>query len=160
MIKNVKKKNQNITKKYRIKYYKNNELKIKKRNQNRYRNNKIKHIAQVAKNTKKRLKTDPIFKFGHNTRCMVNLSFRRCGLKKSLKTEKIICCSLDFFKNHIISQFQQGMTLKNYGKWEIDHKIPLETAKTEDDVIKLCHFSNLQPMWKIENREKSSKILF
>ena len=33
----------------------------------------------------------------------------------------------------------------NYG-WDIDHKIPISSAKTEEDVIKLNHYSNLQPL--------------
>ena len=40
----------------------------------------------------------------------------------------------------------------NYG-WDIDHIIPLDTAKTEEDVIRLNHYSNLQPLCSKINRD-------
>jgi hypothetical protein len=52
------------------------------------------------------------------------------------------------------------MTFDNHGVngWHIDHIIPL-SAKTEEEIIKLCHYTNLQPLWAEENRAKSNKIL-
>ena len=41
---------------------------------------------------------------------------------------------------------------------QIDHIIPISSGKTEDEVIKLCHYSNLQPLWAEENLLKSDKI--
>ena len=40
---------------------------------------------------------------------------------------------------------------KDYG-WDIDHIIPLSKAKIEDDVIKLNHYTNLQPLCSYINR--------
>ena len=39
----------------------------------------------------------------------------------------------------------------NYG-WDMDHIIPLKTGKTEEDIIKLNHYSNLQPLCSYTNR--------
>jgi hypothetical protein len=39
----------------------------------------------------------------------------------------------------------------NYG-WDIDHIIPLSSAITEDDVYKLNHHKNLQPLCSYTNR--------
>jgi len=39
----------------------------------------------------------------------------------------------------------------NYG-WDIDHIIPISSAKTEDDIIKLNHYTNLQPLCSKLNR--------
>ena len=43
--------------------------------------------------------------------------------------------------------------------WHIDHITPLSLAKTEDDVHKLCHYTNLQPLWCNENYKKGTKVL-
>jgi len=52
------------------------------------------------------------------------------------------------------------MSWKNYGRkgWEIDHIIPLSSATTKEELIKLCHYTNLQPLWWWENLEKGNKI--
>ena len=41
----------------------------------------------------------------------------------------------------------------------IDHIIPLSSAKTEEEVYELCHYTNLQPLWAEDNLKKGSKIL-
>lgn len=117
-------------------------------------NNKEKRNARQ----KERLQQDPIFKLKTQTRKMIHQSFVRRGKYKSKQTEEILGCSLDFFINHLKSLFKEGMTLENYGDWQIDHIMPLATAKTEEDVIRLCHYTNLQPLWASENREKSDKM--
>jgi hypothetical protein len=40
----------------------------------------------------------------------------------------------------------------NYG-WDLDHIIPISSAKTEDDVYKLHHYTNLQPLDSHINRD-------
>jgi hypothetical protein len=53
------------------------------------------------------------------------------------------------------------MTWDNYSHsgWHIDHIIPLSNAKTKEDVIKLCYYTNLQPLWCEENYKKGDKII-
>lgn len=50
------------------------------------------------------------------------------------------------------------MTLENHGEWEMDHKTPLASAKTEEEIIKLNHYTNFQPLWRFDNRSKGAKI--
>jgi hypothetical protein len=52
------------------------------------------------------------------------------------------------------------MTWDNQGKWHIDHIIPLSSGNTEEEIIKLCHYTNLQPLWAIDNMKKGSKTPF
>jgi hypothetical protein len=49
------------------------------------------------------------------------------------------------------------MSFDNYGQWHIDHIIPLATAKTEQDVYTLSHYTNLQPLWAKDNISKGAK---
>ena len=48
----------------------------------------------------------------------------------------------------------------NYG-WDIDHIIPLSSVKTEEDVIRLNHYTNLQPLCSFVNRViKRDRIIY
>ena len=60
-------------------------------------------------------------------------------------------------KNYIENKFTEGMSWDNYGKWHIDHIIPLNSAKTEEEIIKLCYYTNLQPLWASDNIRKKDK---
>lgn len=79
--------------------------------------------------------------------------------KLVLKSEDILGCSFDFFKSHIESQFKEGMSWYNHGQWHIDHKVPLNVSLTSDDVLKLNHYTNLQPLWADENLIKGGNML-
>ena len=50
------------------------------------------------------------------------------------------------------------MNWDNRGEWHYDHIIPISNAKTEEEVNKLNHYTNFQPLWAKDNRFKSSKI--
>lgn len=106
---------------------------------------------------RERERRDPVLKFKHNVRNLIGGSFKRIGFVKSMSTEKLLGCTLQNFQLYISSKFKEGMTLENHGKWHLDHIIPLAIAKTEEEVIKLCHYTNFQPLWAKENREKSGK---
>ena len=83
------------------------------------------------------------------------------NMTKRNKTFHIIGCTPQQLIAHIEKQFQSGMTWENWGVhgWHVDHIIPLDSGKTLEEVEKLCHYTNLQPMWAEENRKKSNKIL-
>lgn len=76
------------------------------------------------------------------------------------KSLDLIGCTPKFLKSHIEKQFREGMTWDNHKKngWHIDHIIPLDMAENEEDIIKLCHYTNLQPLWASDNHKKSSKL--
>lgn len=80
---------------------------------------------------------------------------------KSKTTFEIVGLTAQELKIYIENKFTNGMTWENYGPygWHIDHKIPLDSAKTEKDLYDLCCYTNLQPMWWNENLKKGSKIL-
>jgi hypothetical protein len=80
---------------------------------------------------------------------------------KSNSTFKIVGCTPRFLKEYLEKQFQPGMTWKNHtvNGWHIDHKIPISAAKTQEDINRLAHYTNLQPMWATENLKKGNKII-
>ncbi len=77
-----------------------------------------------------------------------------------MHTEMFIGCSFAELKIHVERQFTKGMTWENRDQWHIDHIIPLSTAKTEEDVIRLNHYTNLRPLWAKDNLAKSDKVEF
>ena len=116
----------------------------------------------LLQNYSNRRKTDPIFKLKGDIRCLINKSFKRNSegnYVKSNKTEEMLGCILEEFIQHLQTKFIEGMTLENHGEWEMDHIIPLSIAKNEEEIKKLNHYSNFQPLWKKDNRKKSNKML-
>jgi hypothetical protein len=78
-------------------------------------------------------------------------------LRKNNKTFEILGCTPEFLKYHIEKQFHNGMSWDNRTEWHIYHKTPLSSAKTEEEIFKLCHYTNLQPLWRYDNLKKGNK---
>ena len=109
---------------------------------------------------KDRNNTDSLFKFKNKVRCLISQSFKRKrnnNWSKKTKTENILGCKFEEFKIYIEKQFTDNMNWENQGKWHLDHIKPLKLAKTEEDVIKLNHYTNFQPLWAEDNLKKGSK---
>ncbi len=81
--------------------------------------------------------------------------------KKPKKTLELLGCSQEFFKSYIESKFISGMTWDNYGKWHLDHIVPLSKVDLSDlkQLEKVCHHTNFQPLWAADNLKKAAKIL-
>jgi hypothetical protein len=76
------------------------------------------------------------------------------SVKKS-NTSVILGCEWETLKLHVESLFKLGMSWDNYGEWQIDHIVPCFTANNEDELIRLNHYTNLQPLWKSEHLIKT-----
>lgn len=107
---------------------------------------------------KRKLQTDPKFLLIRRLRNRLWYALKKKSWKKNTKFYEYIGCDLEFLKSHIESQFIPGMSWDNQGEWHIDHIIPLDSAQTEEELHKLCHYTNLQPMWAVENIKKGTKI--
>lgn len=103
--------------------------------------------------------SDPIFKLSFNVRKRIGKFLKTNNLKKNNKTFDIVELSPIELKGYLEKKFIEGMSWDNYGEWHIDHIIPLSSATNEDEVYKLCHYTNLQPLWAEDNIKKSNKIL-
>lgn len=97
----------------------------------------------------------------NNVRARVRNFLKSFNMKKNNKTFEIVGCTPEFLKEHLESHFKDNMSWDNYGLygWHIDHIIPLSSAKTEEEVYKLCHHTNLQPLWARENLIKSNYFI-
>ena len=83
------------------------------------------------------------------------------GSKKTRRgsTFEIVGCTPDFLRGHLERQFKDGMTWENYGShWHVDHRIPLASGNSADEIKGLSHWTNLQPLEALENIIKSDKI--
>lgn len=88
-------------------------------------------------------------------------------IRNRIKTESalvLVGCTIDELIIHLESQFRAGMSWANYGrgfgKWNIDHVLPCSAFDLSDpEQQKKCfHYSNLQPLWSIENSSKNAKL--
>jgi hypothetical protein len=128
-------------------YYLNNKDLIKQRNKEYY---------------KKRISIDPLFKLKKEIQLLIRDAFRRKDLSKdNQRTTNILGCSVEEFKLYLESKFESWMTWDNKGLyngelnygWDIDHIIPISSAKTKEELIKLNHYTNLQPLCGKINRD-------
>ena len=108
-----------------------------------------------------RYKSDSLFRMKIALRARIKNHLKVLGIKKWSKTNDILGCDYDTCRKHIESLFQEGMSWENHSMhgWHIDHKIPLSLAKDQSDLLKLCNYKNLQPMWAGENLSKGNKLL-
>lgn len=86
------------------------------------------------------------------------------GTKSERHWENIVGYVLPELMQTLEKEFRQGMTWDNYGKWHLDHMIPLAHFtfnSTEDPEFKKAwSLGNLQPLWKGENLRKGAKFMF
>lgn len=121
--------------------------------------NKDKQLKRSYEYRKIKMKTDPFYKFKHQIRNLIRNAFKRGFTTKSKKTIEILGCSFEEFKLHLESQFDDKMNWENQGTyWHMDHIIPISSAHTEEDVYRLNHYTNFQPLYWEDNLKKSNKI--
>jgi hypothetical protein len=152
--------NKDKLKEYREKYKEKNKLWFK--NNKEKINNKIKLKKEI----------DSFYRIKCNIRNLIKQSIRVKKYKKNSKAENILGCSFEEFKLHLESKFESWMNWDNYGNpkdglfelnksWDIDHIIPCASALNEEELIKLNHYSNLQPLCSYINRcIKKDKLNF
>lgn len=109
---------------------------------------------------RERRKNDPLFQIKARYRGLLAKAMQRNGFKKDSLSMKILGCDWDQLRAHIEKQFTKGMSWDRLPELHLDHLVPMSTAKTEEDVIALSHFTNIRPMWAKDNMKKSSKVLF
>lgn len=135
---------------YQQRYRQHNKEKKAKYNRDYFQQNK-KQIAEYRRGyRKKRYSEDPVFKIKLNVRNLVCGSFITKGYTKKSRTYEILgCCYKDFVKH--INNNPYGFTIGDE-RLDLDHIIPLATATTEEELLKLNHFTNFQLLPSEYNR--------
>jgi hypothetical protein len=97
-------------------------------------------------------------KIANNLRSRIRYAL--VGKPKVDHTLILVGCNISTLKGHLEKLFQPGMSWENYGKWHIDHIIPCAAfnLSKEEEQRKCFHFTNLQPLWEIDNKRKKDKI--
>jgi hypothetical protein len=117
-----------------------------------------KHKSRIYKYRANKKLNDPLFALSVRIRQSISKVFRRRGYTKRSATATILGCTFEEFKIYIEVQFVDGMSWENRSEWHIDHKIPASSAKTEEALIALNHYTNLQPLWALDNMKKGKKL--
>ena len=108
---------------------------------------------------KQRYNSDTNYKIIVNLRSRILAALK--GNSKSASTLELIGCTVEFLKEYLASQFQEGMSWDNHSfdVWHIDHIRPCSSFDLKDpEQQKQCfHYTNLQPLWAFENMSKGAK---
>lgn len=118
------------------------------------------HISQTNtayQNNRKRV--DVAYKLERNMRCRLYHAIKNSNNVKHGTTMKLVGCTSADLKLHLEKQFHSGMTWENYGKWHVDHIKPCcqFNMVSAEEQQKCFHYSNLQPLWAIDNYRKAKK---
>lgn len=151
--------NRKRSRQIKAKWQKNNRQKqneIRKR----WRKANPKKVASIQKKHDAKRAKVPRNKLSRNISRRIRYSLH--GNKNGLHWETLVGYTLQELKQHIESQFVEGMSWDNYGEWHIDHQIPISAFNfdfPEDIDFKRCWaIENLKPLWRFENLSKSGKV--
>jgi len=130
--------------------YKNNTEQCKARNK-KWRKDNPEYLREYY--------SQPQFRIAKNLRNRVRRALR--GIIKSENTLSLIGMHIPEFMEYLSSRFQEGMSWENYGQWHIDHIRPCKSfdMSNESQQRECFHWSNMQPLWAIDNIIKSDNII-
>jgi hypothetical protein len=147
---------------YQKAYYQENKEEIAER-EKAYRQENKEEIAEHRK------------AYYQENKFIIQLQSRFASEVKKIGGNEEICC--DFYEalglnnseevfDYLSQKFYphpitgEKMTSENHGQgegcWQIDHKIPFCQAKNIQDVIDQTHYTNIQPLWTIDHKKKTT----
>jgi hypothetical protein len=154
--KNYYKDNKEYLLKIQTEYGKNNP-EVRRKATAKYLKKNPEYYNQYRRN---RYHTDPQFKLRLILGNRLNEVLKKNVTFKTSNIIKLLGCSLNDLKYYIETQFKPEMNWDNHGTyWEVDHILPCDSFNLIDiEQQKQCfHYTNLQPLTKVENRIKSNK---
>ena len=137
---------------------KENKEKIKQLSKQYYEENKEKINQRNNQYKKQRRKTDPILRLSFYTRNSIYNSLKRKGYSKNTNTYKILGLEYEDFYKWLNTEASNGLNF-DADDVHVDHVIPVSFAKTEEQVLALNHYSNLQLLTSEENLNKKNTYI-
>jgi len=123
-----------------------------------------KRLAVQYEGRRRRIAADPAFhiRLTVSSRIAQTLAIRGTS-KRSRSWEQVVGYSLAELRSHLERQFTGRMSWDNYGKWHVDHIVPIaafDIKSPDDDAFKACWaLANLRPLWAVANQRKHAKRL-
>ena len=149
----------------RQRHYEENKEELLKKNMDRHYKNRedpiwVEKQNALARERMRRYALDPVWKLAQGVRRDVGMAIKRSNGVKGGRTFEALPYTPQQLKEHLESQFQEGMTWDNHGEWHIDHIIPQAALRYDSlehpNFLKCWALDNLQPLWAKENLRKGS----
>lgn len=137
------------------KYYENHKEQIQE-----YAKSYLPKHNESCRKYNAKVQKDPVCRMMFRMRSLVYAAFKNVGSTKSARTKEIIGLPPQQFHDYLLGTFKEIYGRDWDGKEEvnIDHIVPISTAKTEEDVLRLNHYTNLRLIRKEDNLKKGKKI--
>lgn len=122
-----------------------------------------KNRKTVNEKLRQKLKEDNTFRLATRLRTLIYAHLKRKGISKLAPAFKLTGCTHSELRNHLESLFLPGMSWSNHSRegWHIDHIKPCSKfdLTIKEEQYKCFHYSNLQPLWAIDNIKKGNREL-
>lgn len=100
---------------------------------------------------------DRVMKYRLHAR--MNMAIKKAKSNKAYNTEHLLGCNIQSFLQYIARLFKPGMDWNNRRLWHIDHILPCASfdLTNPSEQIKCFHYTNLQPLWAMDNLIKGDR---
>lgn len=121
----------------------------------------LQKIGRIANREERlaRYRNDPHYRMTVLMRTRIGKLIKRGD--KAARTTALLGCDRDTFVAHIEKSFKPGMTWDNWSLhgWHVDHIRPLISFDLADPEQQKSafHYTNLQPLWAVENMIKGGR---
>ena len=119
----------------RCRNYRNNNLDSAKSSKKKWDDDNRKLLSDYRNNKREE---DPLFKLMCNIRSNISHSYKRKRWSKKSRTQEILGCDFKVFEQHL-----NGFVYGESGL-DLDHIIPVASAKAEEELLSLNHYTNFQ----------------
>lgn len=142
-------------------YETENREKIRERSKAWRLRNREKHLEYRKQYHAEKYKNDILYSANNKLRSMLQRVLKATEKPKDFCTFEKIGYTSEKLISRLEFQFKDGMSWDNFGEWEIDHKIPIaimvKKGEYRPEIINAL--SNLQPLWREQNRSKGARYI-